>query len=62
MEKEKAYNAVLGKLTAHNISIDDDWQKIKECLSRTVLPLFCLRIALEIREKLNMNFIKEDRK
>ena len=48
--QEKAYSQIIGKCRCHNLSIlEESWESIRACLSKTVAPDFCIRIAKEIR-------------
>ena len=43
-------NKVLAKLKAEGLTIQSPWTDIKECLSKTVAPDFCIRTARALRE------------
>ena len=38
-------NKVIAKLKAEGLTIYSPWQKIKDCLSKTVAPDFCINCA-----------------
>ncbi len=42
---EKYERSIAGKLFAHNLTFNDDWESIVDCLSETVAPTLCLTVA-----------------